>query len=491
MSPPQPVGPKAHEEEKATSLKNIGEKGCTPRKVLPSIATMDDVRSFVENVPIGGMPPTGPRTIEQQNIGIDYISGQILPGHRKSMEPITKRILDGDYQQMQQFITDAPWNENATMNQLIIFCRDEMASPDGVFIFDDTGMGKQGNMSPGVARQYFSETKNIGNCQVAVTGVYAKPIGPSNADMVTWSLGMRLYIPKAWDDDELRRQSAGIPAKVRYTKKWRLALDIVSNARDLKVPHRCILADTWYGKIPEFRAKLREWTEPYLLAMPMNELHVVPEDTPILLPGADGNHVGRPRTKPFLPDGITATTPGRIAKEAKDWTEVCWGEGTKGRLSAKFVRRKIRVCLKGAPTEEIGWLLIENGADGLKAYLCWGLDEISLDELVKLAHCRWAIEAYHETIKDQLGFDHFEGRKYRGWQHHAVLTQMAFALLEWLRLKRRGADEEISLPTLPEVRRILIGIIVDQICSRTQKQEDHKWNHCSNCALREMIIEAG
>lgn len=491
MTPQKPEGRKARDEDKAFIFKNIGGKGSAPRKALPSKATKNDVRSFVEKVPIGGMTPTGSRTIEWQKIGANYISGQILPGHRKSMEPITKRIHDGDYQQMQQFITDAPWDENATMNQLIIFCRDEMSSHDGVLILDDTGEGKQGKMSPGVARQYFSEIKNVGNCQVVVTGIYAEPRGPLNADILNWSLGMRLYLPKEWDDDETRRQKAGIPPEVRYIEKWKLALDIVSNARNLKVPHKCILADTWYGNMRDFRSQLRDWKEPYILGVPMGDFYVVSEDTPILFPDAKGTHIGRPRTRPFLPEGIMAMTPEQIAWCAKDWKIVDWGEGTKGRLSAKFITRKIRVCLKDIPTEEMGTLLIENGTDGLKAHLCWGLDKLSLEDLVKLAHCRWAIEDYHKTIKDELGFDHFEGRKYRGWQHHAVLTQMTFALLEWLRFKHGRDNNMAPFQTLPEVKRLLIETIVDVLCAETRGPDGHGGARCSNCGLKKMVIEAG
>lgn len=61
---------------------------------------------------------------------------------------------------------------------------------------------------------------------------------------------------------------------------------------------------------------------------------------------------------------------------------------------------------------------------------------------------RWPIEQQYRELKDELGIDHFEGRSYRGWAHHTVLTAIAFTFLQLER--RRSADE--TRPTLPHVR---------------------------------------
>jgi SRSO17 transposase len=492
-TPSRPGGHQAQRNVKASSLKNIREKGCEPRDAFPSkkpTISNEDVWRFVEQVPIGGSTPIGTRSHDWQDIGTNYIFGQILPGTRKSMEPITKRIPDEDYQRLQQFITDSPWDSKATMDGTITFLKNKMASSKGVLILDDTGTRKQGRMSPGVARQYFSEIGNVANCQVTNTCVYAEPLGPTNADILIWPLGMKLYLPKEWTEDMERRERAGIPTEVEFKEKWRLALELIENARKLEVPHRAILADAWYGIIPDFRKQLRDWKEPYILGVHVNDFQVVPADTPILLPGAEGKRRGRPRTKPFLPDGVEVETPKGIAESTEDWEVVEWAKGTKGALEAKFVRKKVRVCMSGVPTDEVGWLLVEDGADGLKAFMCWGLDDLSLENLVKLTHCRWAIERYHEDIKNEHGFDHFEGRKWNGWQHHAVLTQMTFALLAWLRWKHRGSDEEVPLPTFQEVRRMLISAIVERFQASLVGSEECSCDRCKDCPIVGLVLEA-
>jgi SRSO17 transposase len=372
------------------------------------------------------------------------------------------------------------------MDELMTFLSNNIASSEGIIIIDDMGSKKKGKISPAVASQYFSETKKIANCQRMVTCVYTEPIGPKNADMITWPLSMQLMIPKKWDKDKRRREKAGMPPELRYKKNWEYGLNLIENARILKVPHKCIIADTDYGRVRDFREQLQEWEEPYIMSVRLDKLNVVPEDTPILLPGAEGKHAGRRRRKPFLPKGVKTENPGTIIKKAKDWTKVRWGVREKGPLEALFTRRRVRTCDWKTPTDETGWLLLQKGEEGKKAYICWGLDDLSLEELVKMAHSRWAIEEYHKYIKDRLGFDHFEGRKYRGWFHHSVLTQMAFALLSWLRWKLRDPDEKKPLPTLPEVHRMLIFIIVQSFLL-----DEYNCALCRTCPVIELVCESG
>ncbi len=69
--------------------------------------------------------------------------------------------------------------------------------------------------------------------------------------------------------------------------------------------------------------------------------------------------------------------------------------------------------------------------------------------LVTLARSRWPIEQQYRELKDDLGLDHFEGRSYRGWQHHVVLTAVAFTFLQ---LERGRAATRAARPSLPVVR---------------------------------------
>jgi SRSO17 transposase len=42
---------------------------------------------------------------------------------------------------------------------------------------------------------------------------------------------------------------------------------------------------------------------------------------------------------------------------------------------------------------------------------------------------RWRTERVYEDLKGELGLDHFEGRRFRGWYHHVSVALCCFAFL--------------------------------------------------------------
>lgn len=69
---------------------------------------------------------------------------------------------------------------------------------------------------------------------------------------------MELFVPKSWDDlDEPGcvdiRKKTYMPADVHCREKWQMVLDLIDRARYDGVPHRAVVADSWYGNIMEFR----------------------------------------------------------------------------------------------------------------------------------------------------------------------------------------------------------------------------------------------
>jgi SRSO17 transposase len=370
--------------------------------------------------------------------------------------------------QVERFIRDSPWEYEILQDHLATSIPNSIRNPKAALILDDVGLIKQGRHSVGVKRQYSGALGKVGNCQVAVDLMYVAPGKHRNADQRTWPLGMQLYLPKEWVEDEVRRIETGVPDSVGFRTKPQIALDMIDKARACNIEHKVVIADSGFGNSTEFRDELRERKEPYILGITPKSIKVIDALISLLQPGSTEGK-GRPREYTTYPEGTLVQSPAEIGKDVKEWTTIHWTEGTKGTLSGKFHRVLVRVT-KGAvlqrrATDEVGWLLLEMEPKGLKAYLCWGLDNSSLEELVTLAHLRWTIEQFHKEAKQLLGLDRFEGRSWKGWHHHVSMVLLAFAFVSMLRAQRY--DNHI-----PSIRRI-VKIVIHEVATQ-ELMEKHK-----------------
>lgn len=360
-----------------------------------------------------------------------------------------------DPNQVQQFVTDSPWDPMRATEHLIDRMAKEYASPEGVLVVDDTGQAKQGTHSVGVKRQYSGTLGKVGSCQVAVDVVYALPGKRRNADAVVWPLGLELYLPEEWTDDPRRREEVAVPREVGFRTKPEIALGMIDRALRRGLPFRGVVADAGYGEGGDFREALRERKVAYALGVRPKVLHLVDASTTVR---RAAKHLTYPKdAEVFTPEALA----GRLGDG--DWTRVAWSEGTKGPLESLFFRRRVRVVHPGRGRragEEVAWLLLEKRPDELKAYLCWGLDECDLEALARIVHLRWTVEQFHQEIKEVLGMDHFEGRTWRGWHHHMAMICLAYAFLAVLRATARGKG---GRPSFEAVHRAVVETLVERL----------------------------
>jgi SRSO17 transposase len=352
-----------------------------------------------------------------------YLDGLLNDSERKSMQAMHGRLSDpATYQALQHFVTHAPWDAETLWTRL----RAVLPARAGVVAVDDTGLPKQGRHSPGVQRQYCGALGKIGNCQLAVSTVLV-------ADGVTWPLGCELYVPQAWIADPDRCARAGIPDTLRFREKWRIALSQLRRTLKAGFTITAVLADADYGTTTAFRHGVERLGLRYALAI-------------------------RGCLSAWVDGGRRAWPVSEIATALPEsaWTEVTWATGTKGPLRARFTACRVRP----AKSRGTRWLLCERSlANDERKYYLLNLDETaSLRELVTLARSRWPIEQQYRELKDELGFDHFEGRTYRGWTHHAALTAVAFTFLQTER-HRDAAGERPTLPTVRLWLREILGFL--------------------------------
>lgn len=363
-----------------------------------------------------------------------YMAGQFSELERKSIEPIALAVVDGNVRALQRFVSDAPWDEENMIHTYRILVNEDLGSPDGALIFDETGFVKKGQDSVGVARQYCGTIGKVENCQVGVFAAYVSEHGYALVDK-------RLFIPNQWFTDDYleRRQKCKLPADAVLRTKPELAVKMLEAICSEKVlPFKYVLADALYGTSPEFIAAVEALPDKtYFVQVPKNTLCWLKQPLTITKTYRWG---GKLRTKTLLADADSK--PLAVEELAHNINDYFWyrrtvSEGTKGPIVYEFTRRRVILSNGGLPNKTV-WLLIRRtlGDDPQYSYFISNASASTrLKTLVWLSGLRWAIEQCFEETKTELGMDHYEVRKYPGWHHHILTCMLAHFFLWHLKIR--------------------------------------------------------
>src|ERR671927_407834 len=256
---------------------------------------------------------------EQRRWAPFYLRGLLLPGERKSVEPMAARVAPGDLQQLHHFVSTSPCATAPLEEELVRAADRLVGGPDAVLVVDDTALVKQGRHSVGVKRQYCGQLGRKANCQSLVSLTLARsevPIG----------VGLRLFLPEDWAADAGRRAAAGVPEAVAYRPKWKIALDETDRVLAAGARFGAVLADAEHGRAAEFRAGLAERHFAYAVGI-LPAQQVYPADVTLALP--ERKPTGRPRKHP-VPSAASAEAAEVIEGRPEAFRTVSWRVGTKG-----------------------------------------------------------------------------------------------------------------------------------------------------------------
>jgi len=363
-----------------------------------------------------------------------YVTGLLLPGDRKSVEPMAARIapdrVRAVHQSMHHFVATSPWPSDALMTEVreMVLPTIEKHGSITSWIIDDTGIPKKGSASVGVSHQYCGQLGKQANCQVAVSLSIAN-------DFASLPIAYRLYLPKSWSDDRRRRRAVGVPSSVRFLTKPEIALLQLRGARDAAVPRGVVVADAAYGNNTEFREKVAELGLQYMMAIQASTT-VWRRDEEPTQPNRR-TRLGRPPLIVQRRRGKSPIALGDLARAlpASAFADITWREGTNAALRSRFAALRVHVAHRDELRHAVRpaeWLLVEwpRTEEQPRKYWFSNLPETTpLSELVAHAQRRWRIERDYQELKDEIGLDHYEGRSWLGFHHHAALCIAAYGFL--------------------------------------------------------------
>ena len=353
----------------------------------------------------------------------DYCLGLVMPGERKSVEPMAAITAPGrtaaQHQSLLHFVGQGGWSDAEVLGKAreMVLPSIERYGPIEAWIIDDTSFPKQGRHSVGVAHQYCGQLGKQANCQVAVT------LSLANHD-ASLPVAYRLYLPKAWAEDDVRRVKAKVPEDIAFKTKPEIALEQIRWACEIGLPGNMVVVDAGYGHDSKLRVGITELGRTYVAGIQPQTL------------------VRKPGVRPGLPpkkgrrDAPHTTSVKDLARglSAKAWRTIKWREGTNEWLSSRFARVRVHVASSHErpkkPTKE--WLLIEwpEGEDAPTKYWLSTLPKnITFRDLVDAAKLRWRVERDYQELKQEVGLGHYEGRGWRGFHHHATLCIAAYGFL--------------------------------------------------------------
>ena len=358
-----------------------------------------------------------------------YLTGLALPIERKNVENIAEQV-GAPARKLQEFLSDSPWDDAGCIDELRRFVGEQFGATNGVLILDDTGFAKKGKCSAGVGRQYSGTLGRTDNCQIGVFLGYASGCGHTLVDR-------RLYLTEAWFAPEAagRRGRAGVPDSLSFKTKLELGAEMLTAVHASgQLAYQWVTGDAAYGESHDLRQTVADQGKWYCFEVRSSALVWAsnPNWQVKARPAGRGRPPSRPRPTMASPVAVSVS---QLAAElpATAWTRHRVAEGAKGPREYEFARVRVIEKRHRTPGPQ-SWMMarrpVGSTAAEAKYYLSNAPDTAPLAEVAWVGCLRWTIEENFELAKGEVGLDHYEVTKLRGWYHHITLVLLALAFLK-------------------------------------------------------------
>jgi len=374
-------------------------------------------------------------------------------------------------------MSESPWRAQAVFQQIQCDIRDEpLLQTGGLVILDECADAKAGDHSAGAARQHNGRLGKIDRSQVATCLAYVHPVTG------TWTLVEgELFLPECWFTRAYaaRRKEVGVPSERTFATKPALGLAMIQRAQANGLPFETVACDELYGRNRDLRAKLDEMHLAYAAQVPANTL-IYLQEPQVGVPRRKGT--GRPPTRRCVQSrSYTVYAVGR--RSATAWQHIQVRHIERGVMEADFAVVPVWT-LTPASQVRAEWLVIRRDADGRLSYtLLNGAADTPAPTLIERSCWRYYTERTYEDAKSELGWDDFQARKYRAWEHEMALTAAATWFVASIKLKWRtiyqrdpALAKQFAVDVLPalstaNVRDLLMSVLpVPQLTPESARQ---------------------
>jgi SRSO17 transposase len=385
-----------------------------------------------------------------------YVQGQLSDVHRKTAEGIALEF-DVAPRTLQRFLECSKWDQEEFHDRCQQIVAQKHAHPDAIGAVDESGVGKSGDDTVGVARQWNGNRGKVDNCVVGVHLNYSAP----GFDCL---LGSGLYLPEDWASDPVRREETHVPAEVQFRTKPQIALDLIDRALGNGIHVAAWTFDELYGRDGTFLDGLQQRRQVFVGEIPAN-FHGWMQKPRILRSRPKNSKKRGLRNKkyPRLARGRPACEVHNLVTYSPVFQEQSWQ------------RYRIKDTDKGPQVWEVKWAVFwRKGGDGLpgrrhclivarnvltgevKYFLSNrvpGEHGVTLRWLLRVAFGRWTIERCFRVAKDELGMDHYQVRGWGCLHRHFFLTQASYLFCAQVRQEYDNpGDEQPDRLTLEQVR---------------------------------------
>ncbi|GIU76277.1 MAG: hypothetical protein KatS3mg004_3364 [Bryobacteraceae bacterium] len=291
----------------------------------------------------------------------DYCKGLLLPGERKSIEPMAARLhpdrVQAARQSMHTRVAQAPWSDEAVLAEVRRRVLPAMLQRGRIlaWIVDDTGIPKKRRHSVGVARQ---DCASAGQAGQRPGGGESERGDERSESARGLAAG---FAPGVGAGPRLEAEGRGAGGDREFETKPEIALGMIRRAVKGDVPVGVVLADAGYGSDTKFREGLEELGLEYVVGVQSSVSLWRPGEQP--LPPKPRRVVGRPpkllrRSAEHKP--VSARELVREAGE-KALRTVIWREGMKEAVRSRCVAVRVR------PAHRDYWRSEPHGDQGLPA----------------------------------------------------------------------------------------------------------------------------